>query len=196
MLKLRDIMTTDVIKVSPDLTIREAMDLFTERHITGAPVVVRDELVGVISTTDLLAFASSPPGQPSDEGSPVRWTEDGPAAAAEPEEFAPAWFVDQPDDRGETDVDVPAEAWNALDEFTVADAMTRSPIWQLGPDTAVVAAAESMREHGIHRILVTERGKLLGIVTATDISAAAADHRLVTRTYVFGNESRFDDREP
>ena len=39
MLRLRDIMTTDVVTVSPESTIREAMELFASRHISGAPVV-------------------------------------------------------------------------------------------------------------------------------------------------------------
>ena len=188
MLRVRDIMTTDVIAVNPDQTIREVMDLFTERHITGAPVVSRGELVGVISATDLLTFAAAPPGPPTETGSPYGWSEEGSAPVDEPEELAPAFFTVPDDEDDGMGVDVQDHSWNALDEFTVADAMSHSPIWQVGPDTPVLAAAESMRHHGIHRILVTEGGKLLGIVTATDIAGAALDHRIVTRTYVFGNE--------
>ncbi|MGH7679433.1 MAG: CBS domain-containing protein, partial [Gemmatimonadaceae bacterium] len=33
-------MTQDVLTVSPDLSVREAMDLLTSRHISGAPVVI------------------------------------------------------------------------------------------------------------------------------------------------------------
>jgi CBS domain-containing protein len=189
MLRVRDIMTTEVIAVNPDQTIREVMDLFTERHITGAPVVSRGQLVGVISATDLLSFAAAPPGPPVDTGSPYGWSDDGSAPVDEPEELAPAFFTEPANEGDEAGTDMREHEWNALDEFTVADAMTHSPIWQVGPDTSVLAAAETMRQHGIHRILVTEAGSLLGIVTATDIAGAALDHRLVTRTYVF------DDRQ-
>jgi len=195
MLRIRDIMTTEVITVNPDQTIREVMDLFTERHITGAPVVSRGELVGVISATDLLTFAAAPPGPPTENGSPYGWSDDGTAPVDEPEELAPTFFTEAPGDEQALGVDVRSHPWNALDEFTVADAMSRSPIWQVGPETPVLAAADSMRQHGIHRILVTEGGKLIGIVTATDIAGAALDHRIVTRTYVFGNEEGFGGRE-
>jgi len=39
MLRLQDIMTRDVVTVSPELTLRDAMELLTSLHISGAPVV-------------------------------------------------------------------------------------------------------------------------------------------------------------
>jgi len=56
MLKLKDIMTCDVVSATPDMTIREAMELLTERHVSGAPVIDGGKVVGVFSATDLLAF--------------------------------------------------------------------------------------------------------------------------------------------
>ena len=51
MLALRDIMTADVVTVSPQTTLREAMELLAQRHLSGAPVVSGGELVGVVSAT-------------------------------------------------------------------------------------------------------------------------------------------------
>ena len=65
MLKLRDIMTTDVVTASPELSLREAMDLLSSRHITGAPVVAGGKVVGVFSASDLLAFLSDFDGSES-----------------------------------------------------------------------------------------------------------------------------------
>ena len=65
MLRLRDIMTTDVLTVSPELTIRDAMALLSTRHVSGAPVVASGKVVGVLSGTDLLEFAAALPGVPS-----------------------------------------------------------------------------------------------------------------------------------
>jgi len=56
MLKLRDIMTTDVATATPDMTLREAMTLLSDRHISGAPVVDGGKVVGVFSSTDLLSY--------------------------------------------------------------------------------------------------------------------------------------------
>lgn len=54
MLRLRDIMTRDVVSAAPDLTIRDAMELLSERHVSGAPVVDGGKVVGIVSATDVL----------------------------------------------------------------------------------------------------------------------------------------------
>jgi hypothetical protein len=56
--KLRDIMTREVITVSPELSMRDAMDLLATNHVSGVPVVAGDEVLGVVSATDLIAFAA------------------------------------------------------------------------------------------------------------------------------------------
>ena len=56
MLKLKDIMTRDVVSTGPDMTIRDAMELLSERHISGAPVVDGGKVVGIFSSSDLLAM--------------------------------------------------------------------------------------------------------------------------------------------
>lgn len=51
----KDIMRRKVKTLTPETTIREAAKLFSDRHITGAPVVSREgHLVGVVSQTDLV----------------------------------------------------------------------------------------------------------------------------------------------
>lgn len=69
MIRLRDIMTKDVFSVSPALSIREAAELFSSRHIGGAPVVDdHARVIGVITATDILEFASALPGEPPEIG--------------------------------------------------------------------------------------------------------------------------------
>ncbi|MGH7352083.1 MAG: CBS domain-containing protein [Candidatus Methylomirabilales bacterium] len=51
---VRDIMTPKVICVRPEQTIEECMALMTDKHIRHLPVVVGDEVVGVISIGDLV----------------------------------------------------------------------------------------------------------------------------------------------
>src|SRR5215510_1466519 len=64
MLRVRDIMSTEVVTVPPDLTLQDTIELLTTKHVTGAPVVAGDRIVGVISATDLLSFAATTPGVP------------------------------------------------------------------------------------------------------------------------------------
>ena len=59
MLRLRDIMTRDVVVVFSDAPLRSALELFAKHHITGAPVVDGDAVVGVVSAADLLTFAAT-----------------------------------------------------------------------------------------------------------------------------------------
>ncbi len=51
---VRDIMTPKVICVRPEQTIEECMALMTDKHVRHLPVVVGDEVVGVISIGDLV----------------------------------------------------------------------------------------------------------------------------------------------
>jgi CBS domain-containing protein len=58
-------------------------------------------------------------------------------------------------------------------------------VFSLPPDADVETAADYMRRAEIHRLLVLDAGRLVGIVSALDIATAVADHRLTRRTYVF-----------
>lgn len=54
---IRDIMTTPVVTVKPDMTVKDLVALFREQHIGGAPVVDDDgALVGIVTEGDLMAM--------------------------------------------------------------------------------------------------------------------------------------------
>jgi len=56
MLKAKDIMTRDVITVSPGATLEELGRLFIEKEISGAPVVdAAGKLFGVVTENDLIS---------------------------------------------------------------------------------------------------------------------------------------------
>jgi CBS domain-containing protein len=55
MMKAKDVMTTDVITVRRDTTVRDLAALFAERRISSAPVVDDDgSLIGIVSESDLV----------------------------------------------------------------------------------------------------------------------------------------------
>ncbi|MBI3466383.1 MAG: CBS domain-containing protein [Planctomycetes bacterium] len=61
MYQAKDAMTTDVVTISPDATIEEAMRLLINQRISGAPVVDRNgKLVGIISEYQLLEVVYDP----------------------------------------------------------------------------------------------------------------------------------------
>lgn len=53
-LRVSEVMTPDVISVTPDVHMVDLLDLFRKEHISGAPVVSNGELVGIISLEDLI----------------------------------------------------------------------------------------------------------------------------------------------
>jgi len=195
MLKLRDIMTRDVLTVDPDLSIRDAMELLTSRHVGGAPVMAGTRVVGVISMTDLAELAASLPGTPTER--PTESFEESESPTRIDGDPDSMFFTEMWSDAGGETVErfaaLTGPEWNALEEHAVKEVMTRE-IRALPPITGVLDAAKVMTAERIHRVLVMDGDTLLGIVSLTDIARAAAAHKLSTRTYVFGHPENFDDR--
>ncbi len=195
MITLRDVMTRDVISIGPEMSIRDAMSLLASRHISGVPVMAGGEIAGVVTATDLMAFAADIPGAPAESSHHV---EQGELMARDDLEVdegeiePPGTFYTELWDDAGADATVrfatpSGPEWNALDVHTVEEAMTRAPVRALPPDTTLTTAAEFMREHAIHRVLVTEGNRLLGIATFTDLARAIADRQFREREYVFND---------
>ncbi len=51
---VKDIMTKDVVRISPNKTIEHAARLMTEKNIEKLPVFEKDKLVGIVTATDIL----------------------------------------------------------------------------------------------------------------------------------------------
>jgi CBS domain-containing protein len=201
-LTLQQIMTADVATVAPETTLREATELLARRHVSGAPVVSDGRVVGVVTASDLLDFAAGSTGAPAlgaDATEWRDWTES--TAEEEPDrENAPlaSYFTDLWFETGVDTVERMRAAvssdWDEMEEHSVEEVMTRH-VWSLPPSATALEAAELMSRQSVHRVLVMERGRLLGVVTTTDIARAAAGHQLGTRTFVFNHDREFDPRD-
>jgi CBS domain-containing protein len=54
-MKARDIMTSDVVTVGPETSVRDIAALMAEKHISGVPVLDHNgTIIGIVSETDLL----------------------------------------------------------------------------------------------------------------------------------------------
>ena len=180
MLRVRDLMQPDVAAVSPDLTLRELVEVFTEQGVSGAPVVANDAVVGVISTIDILDFqednarVSLGPRAPEDEPETGRRRRGGAASTSE--------YFFESCEPSETDAlewmrSARSGEWDMPDHYCVADVMTRD-VMSLPSDAPVQKAARFMLEASVRRLLVVDGGELQGIVTTTDIVRAVAEGKL------------------
>jgi CBS domain-containing protein len=136
-----ELMNPDVVSLRPEMTVPEAQEVLASRSVSGAPVVdAAGHVVGVVSQNDLVRSAAHPD---TAEHKGVFFTSD--------EDF---------EDLGKTPV--PASATR------VSEVMSRQ-VYKVARDTGVAVAANVMRERRIHRLLVTDRGVLVGVVTSLDL---------------------------
>ena len=143
MLKVKDIMTTELITVSPETEIVQATKLLLENRINGVPVL--DEtgrLVGILCQSDLIAQQQKIP-------IPSFFTLlDG---------LIPLISEKQLD-----------KQVRKIAAITVAQAMTPNPV-TVQPDTDIEEVAALMVERNFHTIPVVDQGELVGIVGKEDI---------------------------
>ena len=78
---------------------------------------------------------------------------------------------------------VDEESMNTMRKMTAGDLMT-SPIETVEVDTPVQEAARRMADREIHRMLVTDRGKPIGIISVSDFVAGIAEQEAVKRDTV------------
>jgi CBS domain-containing protein len=182
MLKVRDIMTTELLTLEPDVPLRDAMALFSRHHVSGAPVLAGDQVVGVFSAADVMDFESETPGVPEERPemeleeweAPTEWVEGEEA----PGEFFSDFWSDAGADVLERFAQVRGPEWDALADRTVGEAMSQA-LCSVTPGSDVYEAAGYMDRAGVHRLLVLEGRKLVGILTSRDIVRAVAQHRLI-----------------
>jgi CBS domain-containing protein len=182
-------MTPHVVTLSSEATLREAIDTLVTCRIGGAPVVEGERIVGVLSAPDILEFESETPITAATSEWPPAVTVEEIVPAEDETDVAPAFFTDHWSDNGASVTErfesTVGPEWDFLMDHTVAEAMTRS-VCRLTDGLEVSAAAQRMLAAGVQRAIVVNEGKLLGILTATDILRAVAERRLSTRQFVFG----------
>ena len=181
MLRVADIMTRDLVTVTPETTIREAMEMLSTKHLSGAPVVVGKRVVGVVSITDFLGFLISSP-EPDDTESAASIADSWDRSdeeLEEEEEIQASMMSDEawddwsePSERGDDGASPQGD--HVLDQHTVDEVMT-DKVFSVPPDASVKAAATMMRKRGIHRVLVMKGESLVGIVSAFDVARTVSD---------------------
>ena len=64
MLRLRDIMTTELTTLTPDTSLRDACAVLADNHVGGLPVIRGGKVVGLFSASDILTYITDLEGGP------------------------------------------------------------------------------------------------------------------------------------
>lgn len=142
MISAKDIMTREIITLSPETEITHATRLLLEKGINGIPVLEKGEIVGILCQSDLIA-------QQKKIRIPSLFTLlDGFIPLKSSKHF-------------EKEV-------QKIAATTVADIMTPDPV-TVETETSIEDIAGLMVDKNFHTIPVVEGGKLVGIIGKEDI---------------------------
>ncbi len=146
MITVRDIMTTDLITVTPDMDIARAAKTLLDNKINGAPVVDDSgRLKGILCQSDLIAQQKKLP-------IPTVFT------------FLDGFIQLTSMKKLEKQV-------RKIAALTVSDAMTQDPV-TVGPDTEPETVAALMVDRNFHTLPVVEDSRLVGIIGKEDVLRA------------------------
>ncbi len=147
-LRVRDLMTTEVITVRPTDTIRQAVIRMAIDNVTGAPVVDnRNHILGIVSQTDILKLILKYQDKLDKEGS--------------------GHLLTAPMDVNGS-IDAVNLANKAISEMKVEDLMVRSTLVTT-PDAEIIEVLKTMMKLDVGRLPVLEQGVLVGTISRSDI---------------------------
>lgn len=162
MTEVRDIMQGDVVTVSPDTSVREIAQTLVREGIGGVPVLDGDGVVvGVVSATDIVRIAAREPEAEvgfMQRRAPALEPEDGDDLGQAPGFYAPEVIPEWVR---------PVLLGDALDDLDASAIMTPASFF-VRPDLSLTELARFLVRGRIHRALVIEGGKLIGIVSSFD----------------------------
>jgi len=143
MITVRDIMTTDLIKVTPDMDIARAAKILLDNRINGVPVVDDSgRLVGLLCQSDLITQQKKLP--------------------------IPTLFTFLDGLIRLTSMKQLEKQVGKIAALTVSEAMTPKPV-TVRPDTGLETVAALMVDSNFHTLPVLEDSELVGIIGKEDV---------------------------
>jgi len=149
MKKVKDFMNSEVLYFKPEDSIFEVAKVFSEKNISGAPVVENDKVVGVISECDIVKFMSSKLGKKR-------------TALPSLSLLIFSFIKDNVELKSEVD---------KISKIKIKDFMSRKVV-SINSEANLLEAASLMEKYDINRLPVVDEGKLVGIVSRADLIKA------------------------
>lgn len=141
-----DVMTTAVLSVAPETTVRDAAKMLVEQRISAAPVIdATGKLVGILSEGDLMRRVEVGTENPRRS----------------------SWWLDL------LATGTDAQDYVKSHGQHVADIMTRDVIF-VDEETPLSDIASLLESNGIKRVPVMRQGKVVGIVSRANLVQAMA----------------------
>ncbi|WP_439596579.1 CBS domain-containing protein [Falsiroseomonas sp.] len=142
-LSARDLMTAEVLTVPPATPVMSIARLLAERGISAVPVLDgAGKLLGIVTEADLIRRLAGESDHPT------------------------SWLASL-----FSNAERDAERYARTHGATAADVMTSEPVC-VGPDTPAAEVAHLLEDRKIRRVLVTQDGRLLGLVSRADLLRA------------------------
>jgi len=152
MKKVRDFMNCNVICLSPEDSIFDAAKIFSEKNISGAPVVKDGKIVGVLSISDIIRFVSMK----------LQKTETPlPSLSLLIFEFI----------KSSKDYLTFKREMKKISKIKVKDVMSTKVVC-ISPEASIIEAASLMEKNDVNRLPVVENDKLVGIIAREDLVKA------------------------
>ncbi|MDP3741318.1 MAG: CBS domain-containing protein [bacterium] len=145
MIKVKDIMTKQVITCQAQTAIKEAARLMRLNSLTGLPVLAEDKLVGIVTEADLVKL-EGPLHIPTFLGV-----------------LGSLIYLDNPVGGDEIQKQLETLSATTVDKLMTADVVT------ITSEATVQDAAELFLHHQGNPIPVVDSGKLVGIISRADI---------------------------
>ena len=143
MTKVADVMTRDVITVTPETSLRDLAEILSQKNINGVPVVDDEgDVIGVVCESDLV-----------ERNKPLHI----PTVFVILDSIIPLenpWRMQK--------------EFKRLTSTKVEDIYS-SPAVCVEPDTDITEVARIMSEKRIHTLPVVDRGKLVGVIGKGDV---------------------------
>jgi len=150
-MKIKEIMTTNVIYCSPDDPIKKVSRLLKEHKISGIPVVEDDEVVGIITGKDILKLLEVP------EKDNRLWLPSPFEVIEVPLRELISW----------------EEAKHTLDDIgnkKISEVMSH-PVVTAAPDESLETVASKMVKQNVNRVPIVDEGVLVGFITRQNVIA-------------------------
>jgi CBS domain-containing protein len=149
-LKVRDLMTTEVVTLRPDDTVKKAATRLALDNVSGAPIVDnKNHLLGFVSENDILTIImkyQQALDQKNEGDKLLDYSMDS---------------LSEPNDNLK-------QISEEISNIEMSSIMVRS-VMTTSPDAPIIEVLRTMLVMGINRIPVLEKGILVGIISRGDI---------------------------